>query len=94
MSTTEKGSMEVWRDNIERLRSKFRRQFKIGDEWKKPGAEIETHDIDVSYFDPSGYDYRKPDEVPQKWHGAMIQVHGDRELRDRIAAWLATESNA
>jgi hypothetical protein len=87
-------SMKDWNEALEKLRRQFRREFRDGGRETKPGSDIETSSIDVSYFDPHGYHGGiKPDDCV-RWHGAQIQVHGDNNLADLIRIWLSSEPNA
>lgn len=92
------GSMQDHSDRIETARRAFRIEYRNGDSTLYPGADRETYDIDVSYFDPTLI--RIPTKPDQKisdgvaWHGGQIQVHGDRNLRDVIVAWLQNDQTA
>ncbi len=72
--------------DIRTAKATFKRQFKRGEDWKNAGADHETNDIDMSYFDPIA-----SDAGYTKWWGGKVQVHGDGDLRNTILDFLTRE---
>jgi len=87
---TEEGSMARAIRLMDEKQAAFVPRYRAGGDRLDHGADRRTYSIDVSYFSrTAAVPGTNPIEYgAEQWHGAQIDVHGDRALRDKIVALL------